>query len=128
MANKRAKPPLRTVAKYFLLQLPGQVTFILMLLLFRQWVAIPAYLAWGLLAFWVGKDIILFPFLWRSYDPDQYSDRFRMIGRNGFALTRLSPEGFVQVRGERWQAVVAQEQSPLSRTPRFGWRLSTDLH
>ena len=97
--------------KYFLLQLPGQVAFILILLLARQWLETPAYLIWGLLGFWVGKDIFLFPFLWRFHDPNQYPDRFWMDGRNGFTLTRLNPDGYVQVQGERWQAGIYEGQS-----------------
>jgi len=102
--KKHARPSVRIGIKYFLLQLPGQIAFILILLLVRQCLETPAYLVWGLLGFWVGKDILLFPFLWRFYDPTQHPDRFRMIGRKGFALTRLDPDGYVQVHGERWQA------------------------
>jgi membrane-bound ClpP family serine protease len=111
MHNNDDRPPLRIVFKYFLLQLPGLITFILLLFLVRQWLEIPAYLMWGLLGFWVGKDVFLFPFLWRFYDPKQFPDRFRMVGRNGFALTRLDPDGYVQVQGERWQAGVYKERT-----------------
>jgi hypothetical protein len=78
MDKKPDSPPLRVVIKYFLLQLPGQIAFILILALGRQLLEAPAYLTWGLLGFWVGKDIFLFPFLWRFHDPNQYPDRFRM--------------------------------------------------
>jgi membrane protein implicated in regulation of membrane protease activity len=104
MDKKPDGPTLRILVKYFLLQLPGQLSFILILVLFRQLVMLPDHLTWGLLGFWVGKDVILFPFLWRFYDPNQYPDRFQMVGRKGFALTRLNPHGYVQVKGERWQA------------------------
>jgi membrane-bound ClpP family serine protease len=33
-----------------------------------------------------------------------------MVGRKGFALTRLNPVGYVQVQGERWQAGIYEEQ------------------
>jgi len=113
--KKHDRPPLRVVIKYFLLELPGQVTFILILVLARQWLEAPAYLVWGLLGFWVGKDIILFFYLWRFYDPNQYPDRFRMVGRKGFALTRLHPDGYVQVQGERWQACIDEEQASIEQ-------------
>ncbi|UCD82508.1 MAG: NfeD family protein [Desulfobacterales bacterium] len=115
MDNKHNRPPLWIVVKYFLLQLPGQVSFVLILLLFRRWLDVPGYLLWGLLGFWVGKDIVLFPFLWRFYDPNQYPDRFRMVGRKGFALTRLNPDGYVQVQGERWQAGIAKGRAPIEK-------------
>ena len=115
MDKKTDKPPLRVVIKYFLLQLPGQATFILILVLIRQWLEAPAYLMWGLLGFWVGKDIFLFPFLWRFHDPNQYPDRFRMVGRKGFTLTHLNPDGYVQVQGERWQAGIYEEQTSIEK-------------
>jgi len=115
MEKEPARPSVRMVIKYFLLQLPGQIAFILILLLVRQWLETPAYLLWGLLGFWVGKDILLFPFLWRFYDPDQYQDRFRMVGRKGFALNRISPDGYVQVQGERWQASIYEEHASIEK-------------
>ena len=69
----------------------------------------------GLLGFWVGKDILLFPFLWRFYDPNQFPDRFRMVGRKGFALTRLDPDGYVQVQGERWQASIYEDHASIEK-------------
>jgi len=115
MDKKPARPTVRIVIKYFLLQLPGQIAFILILLLVRQWLEAPAYVLWGLLGFWVGKDIFLFPFLWRFYDPEQYPDRYRMVGRKGFALTRLDPDGYVQVQGERWQAGVYEAHASIKK-------------
>ena len=115
MEKKLSRPSVRMVIKYFLLQLPGQIAFILILLLVRKWLEAPAYLLWGLLGFWVGKDIFLFPFLWRFYDPNYYPDRFRMIGRKGFTLTRLNPDGYVQVQGERWQASIYEEQASIEQ-------------
>jgi len=115
MDKKHNRPTLRIVVKYFLLQLPGMATFALILLLVQQWVEVPAYLAWALIGIWVGKDIVLFPILWRFYDPDQHPDRFRMIGRKGFALNRLNPDGYVLVKGERWQAAICKGQSPIEQ-------------
>ena len=115
MDKKRDRPSIRVVVKYFILQLPGQLSFVLIMLLFRQWVELPGHLTWGLIAFWVGKDVILFPFLWRFYDPSYYPDLFHMVGRKGVALTRLDPDGRVRVRGERWRAVAAQGQAPIDK-------------
>ena len=115
MDRKPDGPPLRAVAKYFLLQLPGQVFFVLILVLFRKWVEFPADWMWALIGFWVGKDVILFPFLWRYYDPDLHPDRFQMVGRRGFALTRLNPDGYVQLQAERWRACIAEGEAPIEK-------------
>ena len=79
MDKKPARPPVRIVLKYFLLQLPGQVAFILILLLARQWLETPAYLIWG------------------------------------FALTHLNPDGYVQVKGERWQAGIYEKHASIKK-------------
>lgn len=115
MAKQNNSPPLRIVVKYFILQLPGQVSFVLILILFRHWIEIPNYLTWGLLGFWVGKDLVLFPFLWRFYDPKNYPDRFQMVGAKGLALTSLNPDGYVRIRGERWQAGIATGKTAIGK-------------
>ena len=38
-----------------------------------------------------------------------------MVGRTGFALIRLNPDGNVQVQGERWQAGIHGEQDSIER-------------
>jgi membrane-bound serine protease (ClpP class) len=115
MKKTPKRPTLRVAVKYGLLQLPGQVLFVLILLLARQWVDIPGYVLIGLISLSVGKDIVLFPFLWRYYDASLFPDRFDMIGRTGFALSRLDPEGFVRVRGERWRAGIAADEAPVEK-------------
>ena len=106
MKTKNHGPSLQVVAKYSLLQLPALAVFILALILLRQWLEIPSWLMWGLPLLWIAKDVGLFPFLWRAYDDRSYPSHFEMVGRRGIALTRLDPEGHVQVRGERWRAAV----------------------
>ena len=38
-----------------------------------------------------------------------------MVGRRGFALTRLQPDGYVQVQGERWRAGICDEQASIEQ-------------
>lgn len=109
------KPTLKTAVKYTLLQLPGAVSFLLVILLLRQWVDMPPYLTWGLIGVWVGKDIALFPFLWRSYDSTPHNDRFDMVNRKGYALSRLEPQGSVRIQGERWRAVIGEGEPPIEK-------------
>jgi membrane protein implicated in regulation of membrane protease activity len=115
MDKSRRRPSLRIVLKYFMLQLPGVVAFALVLLLVRHWMEFPGYLVWVLLGLWLCKDIFLFPILWRFYDPSQHPDRFRMIGRKGLAVTNLAPDGYVLVQGERWQAGIAEGETPIGQ-------------
>ena len=38
-----------------------------------------------------------------------------MVGRKGFTLTRLNPDGYVQVQGERWQAVIYEKHASIEK-------------
>jgi membrane protein implicated in regulation of membrane protease activity len=113
------KPSLRVVLKYILLQIPSLIVFALILFLVRQWLVVSYHLLWVLIGVWVGKDIILFPFLWRYYDSRHSPDHFQMVGRKGLALTRLNPDGYVQIKGERWQAAISNDETPIEKDERI---------
>jgi membrane protein implicated in regulation of membrane protease activity len=100
------------VVKYALLQVPGVALLVLILIVVQQWVDLPAWFGWGLVALWVAKDAILFPFVWRAYDSE---DTNSMVGTRGIAEERLAPSGYVRVRGELWQAEVMGDGPPLDR-------------
>ena len=103
----------RVVIKYTLLQLPALVFLALILYLIRLWVQMPAWLIWGMVGLWVVKDVILFPFVWRSYDQDRLGDANSMVGLHGVAKDRLAPSGYVEVHGEMWQAKVMEGAPPV---------------
>ena len=90
----------RIILRYTLLQLPELAVLVLVLMLIRRWINIPAWSFWGLIVCWVVKDIILFPFLWRAYDCDDEHVKNSMIGLQGFAADRLAPSGYIRIRGE----------------------------
>jgi len=105
----------RIVVRYTLFQLPAIVLLILMLILVQRWVNLPAWFIWGLIAFWIAKDVVLFPFTWRAYDRSHKGSADWMIGLRGIAENRLAPSGYVHVRGELWQAEVAQNSGPIEK-------------
>ena len=78
----------------------------LLLVVVRQWVVLSQWIFWGIVAGWLAKDVVLFPFVWRAYDPDAPGTAWRgaMIGERGIATERLDPAGYVRVRGELWKA------------------------
>ena len=93
--------------KYALLQLPALMLVVLLLIIVRHWVAISPWLFWGIIAAWMAKDAVLFPFVWRSYDPDLPAMSEAIIGEVGVTRERLDPTGYIRVRGVLWQAEVA---------------------
>lgn len=105
----------RAVIKYTLLQIPGVFLVILVLILARRWWEYPIWLAWVTLIVWIAKDIVLFPFVWRSYDTHRPGDPHSMIGMRGKAEERLAPSGYVRVRGELWLAEVVRGGEPIEK-------------
>ena len=103
----------RAARKYLILQLPGAGLFIIALILIRRWVDMPAWLFWGLIVMWVGKDVVMFPFVRKAYEPQD--DANPMIGSLGVVEKRLSPSGFVRIRGELWKAHVPDGSMPIDR-------------
>lgn len=108
----------RVVLKYSLLQLPGTVLFVLILLFLQRWVHLSSWLVWGLAGLWVAKEIVIFPFVWRSYDARGSEEGHDMIGERGMAEERLNPEGYISVRGELWRAESVQDVSPVEKGDR----------
>ncbi len=103
----------RLILRYTLLQLPGYATLVLAFILAEQIVDFPEYAVWGVLGLWVVKDIALFPFVGRYYDPGINRDWFSMIGRQGVAQKPLTPTGTVRIKGELWKAELVNSDAPV---------------
>ena len=72
-----------------------------------KWLELPIWMAVAFVCVWVVKDMVMFRFVWRSYDVRvRPGDPFSMIGLQGTAQERLAPSGYVLVRGERWRGDV----------------------
>lgn len=103
----------RAARRYLVLQLPGAVLFVIVLILVRRWADLPAWLFFLLVALWVGKDGVLFPFVRKAYDPPE--DRNPMIGALGVAEDRLAPSGYVRIGGELWKAHIPGSRNAIDR-------------
>jgi len=99
--------------RYTLLQLPGTLLLLLVVLGIRRWWDFPVWAAVVAVAMWVAKDVLLYPFIWRAYDWDRMSDNFTMLQRVGTVVERLDPSGYVRVRGELWKATVEDDAAAL---------------
>jgi membrane protein implicated in regulation of membrane protease activity len=109
---------LSTILKYALLQLPGLGLVVVILLWLEYRYALPRWLFWTALGIWLGKDILLYSWVWRSYAPFSASEE-RIIGTCGTAREDLAPAGYIEVQGELWRA----EAVPGSRTVAKGERV-----
>jgi len=103
----------RTLVKYILLQVPGTLLVLVLLLVARQLFSLPSWAFWTLLLVWVVKDIALFPLVWKSYDASPGDLPDGMIGERGLVRDRLGPCGYILVRGELWRAELMEEAGSL---------------
>lgn len=95
--------------RYWLFQLPGTVAVAACLvLLVRFWDLTPRAAAL-LLALWVTKDLVLYPFVRRSYEVRSGGGAAALVGALATARERLDPEGYVRVGHELWRARVRGE-------------------
>ena len=108
----------KVVLRYALIQVPFTALVIVVLIWLRKWVDLPIWFIFGLVAFLVIKDIVLFPFVWRAYDPDSPALTNTMEGARGIAINDLHPSGYVEIGAERWQAEVIEGSPPVRRGQR----------
>lgn len=104
---------LKTLLRYVFLQLPIPVLLGVIYLISRQYDSIPSQIILIVLAVWLIKDIILYPLVWKAYQPHNIEESESMQGLKGKALTDVNPTGRVEVRGEIWQARVVKERNPV---------------
>jgi membrane protein implicated in regulation of membrane protease activity len=90
--------------KYLIFQIPGWIGAAIILIGLAHWQWLPRWLAAVCFVGWVIKDLLLYRFLRRAYEPDA-TGAARLIGERGAAEGDLTPEGYVRVRGELWRAV-----------------------
>ncbi|MCS6925457.1 MAG: NfeD family protein [Candidatus Binatia bacterium] len=102
-----------TFTRYTLLQVPSWLLLALLLIGLHHWIALSPWVAIGLLALWVVKDFLLYPFVRSAYEPSAQSASKQLIGTQGIARERLAPHGYVQVRGELWRAIAEPPDRPI---------------
>ena len=94
----------RVLFRYLLFQLPGWIIPALILLLIDHWFDLPTWVILSAVLILIAKDGVMFPFVWRAYDPNPVNIAYRLIGERAIARGRLSPSGHVRVHGELWKA------------------------
>ena len=110
---KRPRPSARVIGKYALFQIPGLLLLAAALAIFDHWLDVPVWIWFAVLGGWAVKDVIIFPFVWRSFDDTYRGHDYSPVGLTGQALELLEPAGKVKVRGERWRAELAEGAPPI---------------
>jgi membrane-bound serine protease (ClpP class) len=105
---------LHVVARYALFQIPGWVVVGGLAWGARDWFGISDGAALAVFALWVAKDVVLFPFVRKAYEPDGGGDAASaLLGATGVAQEELAPRGYVRLRAELWRAELARGRPPV---------------
>ena len=98
--------------RYFLIQVPGWILAAIILYALHRLLAVPLWLAAILMVADIVKDVVLFPYLRRAYETTESMPAERLIGERAVIRQALTPEGYVQVRGELWRARSVDPETP----------------
>lgn len=93
-----------TVVKYILMQVPGALFVGVLLLVLHNWGWLTLSWAGGILALWVIKDALLYPFYRRALESGPETGSHALTGSIARTATPLDPRGLVTIQGERWRA------------------------
>jgi membrane protein implicated in regulation of membrane protease activity len=66
-----------------------------------------------LFAFWVIKDMAMYPLLRKAYAGGEHDAGEALVGAIGTARERLDPDGYVRIGSELWRAEVPREHAPV---------------
>jgi membrane protein implicated in regulation of membrane protease activity len=94
----------RTIAKYVLFQLPELAVVCVLTIGARSWVGLPGWAAAGIIAVWLIKDAVMFPFVRIAYQASSSGGAAALVGARGTAQDALRPSGYVRISSELWRA------------------------
>lgn len=107
--------PPRLALRYLLLNLPGTLAFALVLGAAHHWLGMPKWLFILVVCLWILKELVVFPFVWKSYDPSRPGVSGVLVGARGVVVEPLKPTGRVRVSGENWKAERVNGQGILAK-------------
>lgn len=96
--------PRSAIARYVALQLPGWGMTIVALALLVEVEVISFQVSAVLFGLLVLKDILIYPFVRRSYEATGTTPVEDLIGHVGEVQREINPRGYVRLRGELWRA------------------------
>ena len=106
---------LKVITRYIILQSPLTVALFILLMLSQNTRAISSKVIFVILVVSIAKDILLYPFVWKTYDPGHQKKQNPMIGLTGTAQEGFEQEGYIMVRGELWRAQVVRRNLTIEK-------------
>jgi len=96
------------MGKYLLLEMPGWLLVGALAWGARSWWGLPDWAALGIVAAFVIKDLVLFPFVKHAYEVEMRENGSHLVGTIASVEQALDPEGWVRLGPELWRARAAQ--------------------
>ena len=100
------------LSRYVLFQLPELVLVGAALLVLVALNVFSANVGWLLLALWLVKEVVLFPFVRRAYEPSDPSGVASLVGATAVVINRLDLAGTVRIGPELWAACLEAGSDP----------------
>ncbi len=101
------------LGRYLLLQLPGWGLAGLVLYGLHRWAELPGWIAGGVFALVVVKDAVLYPLVRQALAAPPRSGASSLVGARAVVVSRLAPEGRVQMGPELWFAETRAGRGPI---------------
>jgi membrane protein implicated in regulation of membrane protease activity len=92
------------VLRYAALQIPGLMVVLTLVLAAWEWLDVPFWMTWAVPLGWLLKDALMFPLVWRAYEPDDHSAPAGLTGSTARVEEALAPAGWVRRGPELWRA------------------------
>jgi membrane protein implicated in regulation of membrane protease activity len=102
----------RALHRYLVLQAPGWALLACLAWLLPRWLRYPAWIGWAVLAGWLVKDLLLFPFVRSAYLPAGDAAE-RLVGARAVTAERIDPYGYVRIGSELWRAEISRGAPPV---------------
>ena len=100
----RQRPDRQVALRYAALQIPGLVVVLALVLGAREWIDLPFWMTWAVPLGWLAKDALMFPLVWRAYEPDDRTAPGGLTGSTARVEETLTPSGWVKRGPELWRA------------------------
>ncbi len=109
-----ARSKSRTIARYTLFQIPVLILLSLGLGAAVRWWDLPVLVAFGLVAAWIAKDVIMYPILCVAYQSGGSGGVYEIHGALGVVVQPLAPSGYVRLGSELWRAELVTNSGSVS--------------
>ena len=94
----------RTIIRYTLFQIPDLILLSLGLAAAVRWWDLSVLVAYGLVALWIAKDVIMYPIVRVAYESGGSSGVDGILGALGVVAQPFAPSGYVKLGSELWKA------------------------